>query len=801
MVNKIESVNKNTEEELVKKILKGYKENGRYDLSSLEKEDLDAFSEYFKSNRKKLDKDTRAEILEQLLLLRKFSEEEVLNMVSDMPKKEVETLGRFVAAVLEPGSYAGVFHHAWQYFSQDEKLEYLRRFTEEDPSASILVAPFISIGYYTKKKDTDSPFKPDFSPAKLMKKPLFLQRERVFIVEEYFDNFDDANKLLEACLRHPDKKGLKSLVDYYKVNNPLFLFPYLSKLQELNILPEEDVKSILSGGLPQMRSDPSVRVKPSFFMTEAEKQRKDEIRKKIEELNSDQEDSGTYWRIHDAKRLPGELRNEYDDINDMSHKRAMDYAFSNFIENSKLLTPKERKEALLTYSFKSMMPIFLMVDEIGITEEEIDFIFQKATEYSESPFHMDDFSDLKALVEAGYEDKVVDFYAQDIRINGQYSVESFHATRRMDDLFPFLSEESVEKIVNSINKALPHAWLKNPEPAIEKGYVDYEYIITRAMNDEHVFFSNYYGLIHGVEHQTIEDGEVFSKDLIKDTARRFFKENPLIALYYNNIFQEVHTPDEQKEIIANAIANNPSFLGEAFLGYSKKEEFLSPYASHIRKAILSDLDQFVGTVYNRVHWDSLSKFLTKEEIVGIWENEHGLPTDRRDMLEGLGELFINSLARDHTLLQKFISTLRTSDNIESAAYALQFMEDIAEAETLINEVQKKCEDDYQYAFNPDVIEVRDKLDIDEIIDENITLFAQSHPREFLIACRALEEKEIRKGIESNITALSYRIKEKGIPRAYLIFTKIPRDLKEKMKKINVFWELNERDSYKQDYYK
>lgn len=651
-----------------------FQENGRLDLYKISKEKAQILLEEFERSFLVLPSEERTQMFEEFLLKNAIPEDEAIVLAEKLEFDEREKFGEFIGNNIRPGLYAKLFHDQWYMLGRGLESQFIKKFTQDNPEAAIMIAPFVDLQNYSvpqKEEQTDNR-KFTFSPPP----PAWSRRSeaRTSLIEKYFNNFESAKTLMEVCLRHPEDRGIKSTVDFFAEKNPLFLIPYFPQLIEKNVLTRERAKEILIG-----RGENNYRFyyfSGQFYMSPEEKHETKKLAGKVQNLWKKETEDDVLMDVGD---WPDNLRMKFEDIETRAKKRGLKFVFQNFSAAIGFLTPEERLLFLGRTATEAETPILYVVKELELKPQDINIIMAEAEAAGEDLSLLDDLEDIKTLNESGMEDKSATILINQItNFENRYLAEKL--VQRADSVLSWFSEKNKERIIKAINERAWDLWFHNTDFADKQKIVDIPKLILKAEKETYQFISNYrriYYYVREAEKSGKETGYRL-KDIPR-AARAIFEKSPEKIFFNQKIFQELYPGPEQKEFIRKHLKSpTADFIDLALYELNKhnrtKEEDaekqdtldLTYAVKEMREAVKKNPQFFIGILEDDYRaWEILRHILPLEDRFKILFSHIHL-AQVKDII-GRNDSLIKDLTEHPREMAQFLKILITQNDFLSMA--------------------------------------------------------------------------------------------------------------------------------------
>ncbi len=709
------------------------------DLMELDLKTREILLKSFNSTMQTMEAPERIEWMERFLTARLPADEEAMALLARMSKVERAKIGLFIAKVLLDDKYVRVFHycyadiydysfdiqHDWEksrfQFPDSTKAEkrygkirsildeLTDYFIKEEPEHFHFIAPFVDgtklsvqprltkTGQMTagtkheyrsvKKENSDL----DLPPHELRElKAKFNDKKmkpEVFLAK-YYGNFEKSKFLFELLLDETTAQTgdlhdgarliyLQKYYQWYLKNHAHFLLPYLPRLIELKIIDPEELHEILE----------MVR----FFNADAFYRSEEEScgYKKLEAIAKRKDENSMDSISYVLSDMP-DAYEEYLSIQDSSRARATEHIVQNFSFIQRHFDLKIQIK-FLTNLIEVGFPVFTYLNNKESGADFVRQLLKRLNELNERVFLASNLSDMKALIDAGFEPEVMQILMTDIVSYKNEDPVLKRMTANANVVFDWFTPENKEKLLNLIKFQAASVWTddaKRINYAVDNNLFTVGELAEKATEKEYILLTNY-GVITKKAQEAESAGldSHFDAKKYKEMVQGMMLSNPLQILYYSKTADLVFDLAEQERIIRESLHNgqNPDLINALMRQMNKKHK-PEKYRKEIRQILEADKHAF-GLFVER-DFSGYSLIYTKVEFKElIIQNVDRLTMDNQWATEKIILLFIES-EKD---LNKFLSAIakRASDSL--LLFILSTIETIQDKNK--NAVKNKWHDD------------------------------------------------------------------------------------------------------------
>jgi len=537
-------------------------DKGRFELHGMPKQRIQALREEFEINFDSLGHAERLQMLEEFLAYGAIGEDGATTLAEKLEFEEREKLGEFLAKNIKPGSYTKLFHEQWYYLYPETKNELVQKIMRDCPEEAIAVAPFVDLSNYIIPEKEKGAKKPRFAYSQ---PPTSMRRKyggTLSIYEKYFNNLLPAKELIEACIRKPEENGTSAVIEYYAKNHPEFLFPYLPRLVDEQIITSDKAKELLLG----KEGESSYYIfKGKFYESTEEEQQFNTLIEKVKELWKEK----TEDFMINLQEWPDNLRMKAENIEANAKKRALAHMFGNFSEYGKrFLVPKERVK-FMKRLIENYMPILYSARELEISEKDIDALAAEAEIHGENISFLEDFDDIRVLITQGLEEKAADLLVRQMSSQEHEYMKEW-LVQRVDTVLRWFSDKNGERIIRAITENSPQTWFLNPDYAEKNGGINMLKLIQDAEREGYSYLNHYRRIFFYVQKAEKEGRSPGTAPReVRRKGRMVFSRMPEQAFWKQRLFKELFPGPEQKDFIKKHLQS-----GDQYFRYSTLEEFV-----------------------------------------------------------------------------------------------------------------------------------------------------------------------------------------------------------------------------------
>ena len=563
--------------------------DGKKDMGSLPKEEARRAFEKYQLQFQELDTSVRVEAMEQFLQYGTVNETEAQDIIPRMTEDERAAIGEYIGKIMNPELYSRVFHDCWESLDYEQRELFEKKFLHEHPEDIFMIAPFIEISQYAFEKDDAKKIKHhprhNFYPEtdqKGRKRNEEKTPERS-LTEKFFGDFENAKKLMEECLRFPDKRGLESALDYYKEKNPYFLFPYLPQLLDIGVIDKEYARGVLKIEKKSWGEFNVPFINTDFFMTSEEKNEQKRIYQKVQSLNKDEEENKNFsMPIQNFKVRPASMILEHFEISERAKRRAFLHAFSNLDKQNSWFEKQDRTGLLLGLS--QYTSILTSAQELQITPAEIKKVLSYSFENGYQIFSSAGLEEIPALVGMGMENEIVKQFLVSLGDDDDEFL-SMRFVSNIKNILPVLTEANQQKMLKAITAHAPEAWVYNLDFVVENHIVPLDELFSRIAKKEWEFFHLYKRLSHEIStREKIGNDNTIGMEKLKRITRDAFKRYPWAALQFEDVFQDVYTKEERHAFLQDTLKYDPS------------ANFISSLLSKVQEKNIEHKDEYCQSI-------------------------------------------------------------------------------------------------------------------------------------------------------------------------------------------------------------
>ena len=638
----------------IDELLAMVQEGGSPDLSQLSQAERLSVLDWYKSNQ--LSEKDQVDFLEEFIRYDLVDDNTCRELIGPMNEDQKKQLGEYLGRLITPGKYLHSFYECWPELDFETQREFNRLFIKENPENAIMVSPFRKLEFVKVIERGEN---------KIESKP---------ILESAFHAIEDASKLLDALLKyyedHPDiqieklednnsrdrygykikpfvpaeARNIKEVVDYYLNKHPLIIYPYIERLLNLDLIEPEEVTRLFN-------------IKDTYrIMSDRTKEEDAQIKKLKKELKT-QDERTDFYNIA-LENTPRYYGFRIEEIMDRGLLRGAKNILGNFKEYKARF--KFNHTDFLVELIEWGVPVFSMIDSLGLTKEEIRVVISRARDESGFPFCLHGYGDLKNLLEwnrkepgLDLEKFIADLLARVI-VDGDYT----NVMLRLGEILEWFEEPNRNKIIKAINQRTPHLWLINLRYAIEHRVIPVIDLIKLSSADGYYYLNYFNNLLYQVAILK-KEGKVSSAevDLVKETARKIILEEPyyFINKEYKSVVDQVFNPEEKANFIDLQLRRAP--LNAEFMMALINSDGFEEYKDKCKSAILNDPRAF-GEIAERTKEKLLgSLFSVKESVDLMIKNTSSLN------FENLIDLkFSEKLLKNPKELERLLASMKESGN-------------------------------------------------------------------------------------------------------------------------------------------
>lgn len=776
------------------------------DLSLLPARERRSLFEYYKDHVSELAVDRQVELFEQFLEQDVCTEAEAVLLVRATPDIR-PSIGVYLAQTMPKLRYARVFHETWADLDAEFREQTIKEFIFKRPEKLLFVAPFIDFNKYRLEKDPKT-------EEESIVKDTFGVYEGKNLLDKYFPDFVSKRALLETCLDAPEPKGLTSIVDRFRKENPYLLFPYFTQLQEHGLaLTKQERINITGGDEKYGRS----LFNAANFYTAEEQQRLTRGEQKVRKQKRMKADDQV-----DVYSMPDNLAAQRWQIISAGQKRGVEHLFTNVEVWRGDFDDQEWSDFLLALIDREV-PVLYAADQLHLTEQEIKQIASKASDLGNGFFQMRDYADAIGLIKRGMENWVVMALISEISQGGGDLL-----IYQLDVILEIIKPANQKKLIRAYEEHYPSTWLQRLDFVYARKPIDGDVLIKRIADHEGVtFLNNFPAIYHQIKTEAAKQPPTtkLTEEDITEMARRVFRADPGLALLRGNVFRQVYSAQEFEVFVKQQFENDQTgrFLSSAMSRYKPEKEGLdeAEFNKNVAQTMLRlPFPLVMEAAFH--NWEKISRYLPASTRYPLLLAN----LDKLDLSEIMGSRFESAhLLRDISRYPKYLDKLVQwlSAHVEPAVFVplLQSMQlemqpyagaskevlkkyTVARerlgpaSEVLKRRLREVCATKKLYVFESGAAEIPG-LGLDDLIESEAEDYVALHPTALLGLKNRLSPALYDRLVMENIRFVAFARDKYGFPLFSWESLTVPQQTA--LKKVSAFSEVADKTQLEDDYYR
>lgn len=771
--------------------------NDRIDLSQFSKDDQQALYSWYTKNADTLSHDDRMQFLEQCIAHRIIDDKKLLAHIEPLTKTLAEpedddayndaklslrTIGEYLAFMKDP-AYIESLWECWDEISYETQRDLIHYCTREKPELAILVAPFTDMSrlyVFTSKTGGE---KVVYKSRIINARDIYYQNRRKVeeekkFIDIHFEHFEDAKPYIESLVSYCEKHRGKLYSDSPAVENlraihKIFLFPYLKRIEALNIgiiaeekkhyWEEKDEKE--KTAIQQFLEKGNISYcNFKNFLTKKEREEIEHLRKEFIRHNPKMAerltaDTSGFLAI-DENLSPEQHRRTLMRIIDAGHIRAAHTILDSFQDYKHHLSEKEQQEFLLE-CWEKNYPVFAVIDTLGLSKEAVADLFKKAAQKSYGCFPLNTLytnADIEALLTFNtstqqgpdLEKIMVTWLTKNLQSGGQTDGLKRLIQYNTDAILPLFSQENQHKIIQAIDKDFPGLWIKNIPFALDHSKTPFHTLLNSM--DEYEFLEHYHLIIyhaHQLQKKDIKTGVTIQD--IRQCARSIILSSSWAFFQYPKIVKENLTDAEQKEYIESRLlppAQSRFFL--QLLGSSFKDT----YKERCKKIIENDqnlldtcMHSYSGRTFaiellgakkslayalEKIESDSeiIEDMLNREEVYSLlFQSQSSIKTFMKKIEETESyHLLLDTFKKIRSLISSIDYAKKNKTKPRNETISKERLKELEEI--FLKAISDACDKHQFLIFHEDIREIPE-LNVQKRMTQHADAYFSDHPEELL----------------------------------------------------------------------
>lgn len=450
--------------------------------------------------------------------------------------------------------------------------------------------------------------------------------------------------------------------------------------------------------------------------------------------------------VHNLRTI-GNLNNILDELGSfLSEKgeRAVDLSIPD------IDLPKDRsrknKMIFLRNCIENNVAIFSFIDEFDVSAQEVRSLLSYCRD-GKFAFLLEDLSDMKKLIEMGYEKDVLDFLSTSSGVMSRGYNFNYQVINEIRSLEILMSEGGFNRLLNLIKKAFPEFLFYDMEFAIEYELVDPMQILSRYQHNSVVLLRSYlpsirYYQLQGKTEQEIED---FKKDYYDILLASFDSDPEILLRDYKKVLEIISLEDVHQKF--NDILGETEDLDFFSSCLWHREELPEVIVSQVVEKLKKRNDLLIRMIDSHLEFDELLELFGQDLVMEL-------------ILEYQGEVEIVVLLRENKFflilinneeyLQRFLENLeehahevcqvwsrfslfmgsynlgrlKKDHNIEVSQEEIDIIEKTKKQ--VVEIYGRKCQEDYRFAFYSHSKEMHSR-EVKQVYDAHIKDYLLKNP--------------------------------------------------------------------------
>ena len=372
------------------------------------------------------------------------------------------------------------------------------------------------------------------------------------------------------------------------------------------------------------------------------------------------------------------------ELEERASTRGAEHVLKNFDEYSKY--SDQNKVTLLSDLLEQQTPIFSMIEDLNLSEDEIQEIFFQSKQRGESIFRQKDLSDSVEFLKWGAshdkqafaERLFLQSMVSELQGDGNWKDHIVHFIEKLTDV---LSEDAKTKLFRLINSYAPQIWLDRIDYVLEHRPIALKTLLSAAAADgRHYVWNYHFVLFHQKRLERMDPAEREQRypgayEEFQDTqttVKEIFEKQPDLFVECDQARNELYSQEEQDVFIRKVFAENPTdeFLTDILFN----DVFKKTYSKEIRKVFLDNPERLAEQIEWRDDVKSLLEHLTEDELFTTVLEQISL-FSREKIMETLfeGETFLLWLIKNPEQFQALTESLESIDKLDYLSIVLSNM--------------------------------------------------------------------------------------------------------------------------------